>query len=64
MAKITFLLLFFAIMMPLIYTGCPEDTCCPIGDDCDRNGALCKPSASKDCKKGTVKTHNWLGSPG
>ena len=51
MAKITFLLLFFAIMMPLIYAGCPEDTCCPVGDNCDRNSALCKPSASKDCKK-------------
>lgn len=61
MTKITFLLLFFAVMMPLIYARCPEDTCCPVGNICDLNSALCRPSASKECKKGTVNRKLMIG---
>ena len=56
-AEIAFLLLLFAVMMPLMYASCPEDMCCPVGDDCNRNRNLCKPSVSKDCRKGNEVMH-------
>ena len=50
-AQVCFLLVLFAII-PVLFAGCPEGKCCPVGDNCDVNSDLCKPNSTKDCQKG------------
>ena len=48
-------LMLFAFI-PLLYGGCPQGMCCPIGFNCEVKNDSCKPNSSDDCQKGNALT--------